>query len=190
MSGMMARMGSALRPLGLYDLREGSFVARELRCYAAALDAVDDALDALLREGFVQTASETGISRMEAITSSRQSADMPIEKRREMLLYRFAHRPDDFSPEGMKNGLRAIGLDATLVELLAQEQLVLSDSSAMADLSQYLRVRREAGQLLPAHLEVLFDMGTLTWAVFEGKNHTWSQWNNLALNWMELEIYQ
>lgn len=190
MSGAFARMSGELRPLALYDLREQSFVAKELLCYAVFLDAVEDAVDALLREGFVQTASEAGVSRMEAVTGSRQSADMPLSKRRDMLLYRFAHRPDDFSPTGMENGLRAIGLDAALIENLSQEQLILSDSSAIESLGQYLRVRREARQLLPAHLEVLFNMGTLTWSVFEGKNYSWSQWNNLALNWMELEIYK
>ena len=38
-------------------------------------------------------------------------------------------------------------------------------------------------------LEVLFNLGTLTWTVFQGKDFTWNQWNSQNLNWMEFEIF-
>ena len=90
-------MKDALRPLGLYNLGEDSFISRELSCYAQFLDEVGEAIDSLLTEGFLQTAGEEGIARMEALAGARQPEEMELEKRREMLLYRFAHRPDDFN---------------------------------------------------------------------------------------------
>ena len=106
-----------------------------------------------------------------------------------MLLYRFAHRPDDFNREGMLRGLAALGLTAQITENFGAEQLILSDDTAFSDPAQYLRIRREALDLLPAHLEVLFNLGTLTWTVFQGKDFTWNQWNSQNLNWMEFEIF-
>ena len=171
----LTSMKDALRPLVLYNLGEGSFISRELSCYAQFLDEVGEAIDSLLTEGFLQTAGEEGIARMEALAGARQPEEMELEKRREMLLYRFAHRPDDFT--------------AQITENFGAEQLILSDDTAFSDPAQYLRIRREALDLLPAHLEVLFNLGTLTWTVFQGKDFTWNQWNSQNLNWMEFEIF-
>ena len=182
-------MKDALRPLGLYNLGEDSFISRELSCYAQFLDEVGEAMDSLLTEGFLQTAGEEGIARMEALAGARQPEETALEKRREMLLYRFAHRPDDFNREGMLRGLAALGLTAQITENFGAEQLILSDDTAFSDPAQYLRIRREALDLLPAHLEVLFNLGTLTWTVFQGKDFTWNQWNSQNLNWMEFEIF-
>ena len=177
----LTSMKDALQPLGLYNLGEDSFISRELSCYAQFLDEVREAIDSLLTEGFLQTAGEEGIARMEALAGARQPEEMELEKRREMLLYRFAHRPDDFNREGMLRGLAALGLTAQITENFGAEQLILSDDTAFSDPAQYLRIRRD--------LEVLFNLGTLTWTVFQGKDFTWNQWNSQNLNWMEFEIF-
>ena len=70
-------MKDALRPLGLYNLGEGSFISRELSCYAQFLDEVGEAIDSLLTEGFLQTAGEEGIARMEALIDKK--AQMKLE---------------------------------------------------------------------------------------------------------------
>ena len=84
-------MKDALRPLGLYNLGEDSFISRELSCYAQFLDEVGEAIDSLLTEGFLQTAGEEGIAQVENPAPFAGGADEEDDETlRERLLAAYA----------------------------------------------------------------------------------------------------
>ena len=64
----------ALRPLGIYRLDEGSLVYAELAAYAAGLDLLEEGLDELEREAFIQNRPGEGVSKREKIYGKPSSA--------------------------------------------------------------------------------------------------------------------
>lgn len=65
---ILQSMKNKLSPLGLYDMSSGTLVSAELECYASELQRVSDELDGLLRERFVSTAEDRGLTVYEDMT--------------------------------------------------------------------------------------------------------------------------
>ena len=61
-----------LRPLGVYDLSEGSLSGSELDALGMGLDGLSQRLDYVEREGQLATAREEGLDRMEALFARAQ----------------------------------------------------------------------------------------------------------------------
>ncbi len=112
----LTSMENALRPLVLYNLGEDSFISRELSCYGQFLDEVREAIDSLLTEGFLQTAGEEGIARMEALAGARQPEEMELETTAGDASLPLCPPAHDFNREGILRGLAALGLTAQITE--------------------------------------------------------------------------
>ena len=111
----LTRMMTILGNTGLYRMTEHSFVAGELRAYAAGLGLVYDALEALQRERFLPTAGEKGLGLIESITG-KEMEQAGLEERRTMLRYRLAITPNDFTRAKIEQALTAAGLLASVSE--------------------------------------------------------------------------
>ena len=77
-------MKTKLDALGLYKIEENSNIYAELKSYAAALDEMFAILETMLKELFIDTAEDYGISSRE-ILLGREKDGFSLEKRREML---------------------------------------------------------------------------------------------------------
>lgn len=109
MTDSYSSMKSKLSATGLYRIEKGSNVSNELCAYSKELDLFYSELDSVLRECFIQTAKDYGLSRREAF-SGREGGTLPTEKRREILLLTQTSKGFGFTPDGFKSLLKSYSL--------------------------------------------------------------------------------
>lgn len=51
------------------------------------------------------------------------------------------------------------------------------------------RLKNELKHIIPSHIEILIYFNSLIWVKYESYNKTWDRWDELDLNWNELEKY-
>lgn len=178
---------AALRPLGLYRLDGTTLVDAELSAYGAGFAFVEQALEELSRECFIQTAEGYGLSLREEAMQLLLRPDGGEEKRRTLLLYRLAVAPTDYNVRGMVSSLRAAGLNALIVEDFVSKRLRIVENGFIGSYQEIDSIKDDVRRMLPAHLEADFDMGSMTWNqfdaadptfdVFDGHDITWAQWD-------------
>jgi hypothetical protein len=66
-------MTGLLKPLNLYDLSSDSTVSKELRGYGAGFKIIEDILDEIERESFIDTAVGSGLKNLEAAFFKREN---------------------------------------------------------------------------------------------------------------------
>jgi len=96
-----------LEPLGLYKLRQNSLIDAELAAYGAGLSLVEQALEELHAQAFVQTAYGEGLLRHEKLVGLQERGGVALHTRRQLVLYRLSTSPFDFTLEGMHGSVRA-----------------------------------------------------------------------------------
>ncbi|MFQ9873064.1 MAG: hypothetical protein ACLRVT_08805 [Oscillospiraceae bacterium] len=178
----------ALRPLGIYRLDEGSLVYAELAAYAAGLDLLEEGLDELEREAFVQTAQGEGISKREKIYCKPKTL-LPLQERREMLLYRGAINNRNNTRADLERALVACGLRATVKENLDGATIYINCFDFLEDFQGQEEIRKAAGEFLPCHLEAAFDFRTLDWDKIDSLGKTFSEMDAAAMTWEEIDAY-
>lgn len=176
-----------LLPLGVYPLRETDAVWRELCAYAAALDAVNEMLDELLRESVVETAEGFGLEMLELISGAPRK-ELTLAQRREMLIARLSLTFGDFTLPGTQRALSALGLSARIFEYPRQMALHIVCSGTYTK-TQRKWIAGQAQALLPAHLDLIMDFRTLDWAAIDRKNLTFSYMDTKNLSWKAIEAY-
>lgn len=177
-----------LRPLGIYTLEEESLVYCELASYAKGFALVYDRLALLYREAFLPTAESFGLDYLEQLMGFPANNKLDLERRRELLRYTISLAAGDYDLEGMKNGLRSIGLDAEIEEDRENERLYITANAFLGNFISYDRLKRDAQKILPAHLEVIFEFGNFTWDAFDAKDKTFDQLDARDFSWDEFEI--
>lgn len=109
-------MKDLLQPLGLYSLSENSIVAAELSAYNAGLSLIEDEINLLKRELFIQTAQDFGLKIWESINGSIMS-NLPLEKKRELLIKKLSVTPRDYTLQGIERSLSAMGIHTQLYDI-------------------------------------------------------------------------
>lgn len=94
-------MKSKLTATGLYKIEDSSNVSYELKAYAQELDLLFCELDEVLKECFIQTAEDYGLTRIERFTG-RDGSGLSPEKRREILMLMQSDSRFGFTPDGFK----------------------------------------------------------------------------------------
>lgn len=181
----MDSMRQKLLPLRLYRMDGGSLVEAELSAAAAGLDLIYERLEQLMREAFVPTAQDLGLSVRERIFGSERG-ELSAAVRREMLLYRGAVTVNDNNRESIERALLSCGLRAQLFENPRAQRLdVVCHEILDQTMTQY-RLMQTALRFLPAHLEIVFDFGKITWAYLLGLDKTFAQLEEYGLTWEEI----
>lgn len=177
-----------LEPLRLYRLRQGSLVDAELAAYAAGLELIEGRLEELRAQAFVQTAEGSGLARHESLVGLGVRTGMSDADRRSLILYRLSTSPFDFDRRGMENSVRAAGLEADIIENFPEESLTVVTRwliDAFADLDA---VKARVNTMLPAHLGVEYDIGELTWDLFDLADPAWDGWDGMDFTWNEFDL--
>ena len=181
----MDSMLEKLIPLDLYHLEEGSLVRAELLSMAKGLDIVYEALECLEQEAFVATASGFGLEMREQAFGAKR-AETPLATRREMLLRRGAVTLNDCTKESIEQALLGVGLRALVQEMPGRQQLHINCVEVLDHTARRSDLVRAAERYLPAHLELDFDFGKVTWAYLEGTGKSFAELEALEYTWDEI----
>lgn len=182
-----ASLYALLKPLRLYRLSGESRVDFELAAYLSGLEAIEQQLKALLRELHVQTAQGHALRLWEEWTGMPRSVEITPEQQREMILHRLSLSPGDFTPHGMDSSLRSAGLVARLQEE-GPELLTVEVSSFVGGSDTIDIVKDYALAMLPAHVEVRFDVGIFTWEMFDANEWQFDTMDGLDFTWTEFDL--
>ena len=104
-----------LSPLGLYKLDENSLVGKEIEVYEIEIERVKETLENLLKEYFINTATEYGLSLKEKLFGSVKT-DLSLENRRKILLNRCSSESYGFNRESVEKSLMSAGIEGYVVE--------------------------------------------------------------------------
>lgn len=178
----------ALRPLGIYRLEEGTLVYAELAAYAAGLDLLEEGLDQLEREAFLSTAQGEGILKREEIYGKPKTL-LPLQERREMLLYRGAVNNRNNTKADLERALVACGLRATVKENLDGGTIYINCFDFLENFQGQEEIKEAAKEFLPCHLEAVFDFRTLDWDKIDGLENTFQQMDAAGMTWNQIDAY-
>ena len=89
----------------------------------------------------------------------------------------------DFTPEGIRRSLLAAGLEAALQEEFSRRLIRVTDARIIGGYQTLDEVKQQVRRMLPAHLEVEFDIGILTWEMFEGFGLDFAAWDRRDFTW-------
>lgn len=184
----LEQLYKALAPLGIYSLRSGSRIDGELAAYAAGLELVNEKMRKVLRGVFVQTAENDELLHHEKLVGLAPKTGMTATDRRALIMYRLGVAPFDFTKEGICNCALATGMEIELVEYPGEERMdvrCIGLSDQMLDLDV---LKEKVRGVLPAHIECEFDIGEMTWDMFEASGSDWNAWDSKGMTWIEFDI--
>lgn len=177
-----------LKPLKIYALNRNSLIDCELAAYEVAFSLLDSALEDIRAQAFVQTADGEGLRLHEKLVGLQERPGLGLDTRRALVLYRRSIAPFDFNLEGMLSSIRGAGMEAEIIENRAGEGLKIISKNLIDDFADLDSVKASLFKMLPAHLECEFDIGFLTWDMFDGENVSWDDWDALNFTWEQFDI--
>lgn len=180
-------MTKKLLPTGLYSIDENGSIAKELKTYSAGLDSKDDELDIIIREAFVLSAEDYGLSMWEELFGAVQS-DAQVQQRREMIKGRLRLSDDCFTPSGVEEIVRSLGIKSFTITENPSLFLVIIDLSG----ESYTKARRkwikdQLEELLPAHLEIVVLFGNASWDVIDNLKLTANDMDAKQYMWDDID---
>lgn len=180
-------MTKKLLPTGLYTLEENGGVANELKTYSVGIDSKDDELDVIIREAFVPSAEDYGLSMWEELFGAAQSGT-DVNRRREMIKGRLRLTDNSFTPSGADEIVRSLGIESFAITENPSRFVVTVDLST----GSYTKARRkwikgQLEELLPAHLEIVVVFGNASWNVIDGLNLTANDMDSKNYSWDDID---
>lgn len=176
-----------LSSLKLYRLGCKSLIDAEIESYLAGFEMVEQSLRDLWHSAFIMTSDSQQLSRFERLLGLCVNTDLPLENRRLMALWRMSVGPNDFHEEGILQAIRSAGLDAELV-CSPPHQVTIKGLRFLGDFSSLDEIARAIDAFLPAHLDVVLDVGLMTWQDFDGLDKTWQQLDEMDLTFQSFDL--
>ena len=175
-------LASLLRPLGVYDLREGTVNRGELAAYGLRLDAMEAELEDTAREMNLTTAEGFGLERVEELLPYRPVCATPGQRRAALAaLLRIGG--DSFTPAAINDTLRGCGLNARAEEG-GQPGYVKVYFPEVAGIPEgFDGLRAIIEEILPSHVDVTYVFWYNTWAMAAERHPTWGHAQDAGLSW-------
>lgn len=177
-----------LLPMGLYDLSDTSVVSQELKAYAAGFALVEEILDQVEQNMFVSTASGDALARWEQLLGLPTQPEVSLPDRRETILSRLSIRPWDFTLSRLEQSVSGTGVKVSIAQNPPLGPLVISFVDTMLEYEDWDQLKEQILSFLPAHLEAEFDVGVLTWEMFDQKDLSFSQLDAEDFTWKWFDI--
>ena len=175
-------LASLLRPLGVYDLREGTVNRGELEAYGVRLDHMAGELEDTAREMNLTTAEGFGLERVEELLPYRPVCATPGQ-RREALAALLRIGGDSFTPAAINDTLRGCGLNARAEEG-GQPGYVKVYFPEVAGIPEgFDGLRAIIEEILPSHVDVTYVFWYNTWAMAAERHPTWGHAQDAGLSW-------
>ena len=175
-------LASLLRPLGVYDLREGTVNRGELEAYGVRLDHMAGELEDTAREMNLTTAEGFGLERVEELLPYRPVCATPGQRRAALAsLLRIGG--DSFTPAAINDTLRGCGLNARAEEG-GQPGYVKVYFPEVAGIPEgFDGLRAIIEEILPSHVDVTYVFWYNTWAMAAERHPTWGHAQDAGLSW-------
>ncbi len=175
-------LASLLRPLGVYDLREGTVNRGELEAYGVRLDHMAGELEDTAREMNLTTAEGFGLERVEELLPYRPVCATPGQ-RRAALAALLRMGGDSFTPAAINDTLRGCGLNARAEEG-GQPGYVKVYFPEVAGIPEgFDGLRAIIEEILPSHVDVTYVFWYNTWAMAAERHPTWGHAQDAGLSW-------
>ena len=142
-------MSEKLSKTGLYSTTEGKMVYAELMAYAEGLDIYYNALDELLRECFVSTAQDYGLTMREKYIC-KTPVDDSIESRRKSIIAALSVRNNDCTYSGFQKCLDIWGIEATLKEDFNNKKFTVECTTPIPD-DKFELIEQQIKELFPCY---------------------------------------
>lgn len=182
-------MKKKLEPLGVYSLSGGTFVEAELKAYAAEFGLLLAAAEELKRELFIRTAERFGLTLREAAAGPEREY-LPLEARREMLLYRGAVTVNDNRREDIERAMIACGIRSSIHEKTEDQSLYFNCIETLNTFNSQEETKAAAEEFLPAHLSTTFDFGRLDWNFIDAMDKSFQEMDQADNTWNQIDLYQ
>ena len=180
-------LASLLRPLGVYDLREGTVNRGELEAYGVRLDHMAGELEDTAREMNLTTAEGFGLERVEELLPYRPVCATPGQRRAALAaLLRIGG--DSFTPEGINDTLRGCGVNARAEEGGKPGYVKIYFPQVAGIPEGFDRLRAIIEEILPSHVDVTYVFWYNTWGEVAGRRPTWGDCAGAGLSWYGLAI--
>ena len=181
------RLIKAHNPVGIYDIRIGGNIYSELSVYAQEFERMREELEVALCECFVPTAQAEGLAGAERIWGAVRE-DLPLEKRRSMVLSRYALSDGDFTMQTAEKLLKAVGISGEICEYpkLFRVTVAVSGNESLAKRKW---IRSELRSLFPAHLEVDPVFEGFCWRDADSRGLTFLQIEEKGMCWDDADIF-
>ena len=175
-------LASLLRPLGVYDLREGTVNRGELEAYGVRLDHMAGELEDTAREMSLTPAEGFGLERVEELLPYRPVCATPGQRRAALAaLLRIGG--DSFTPAAINDTLRGCGLNARAEEG-GQPGYVKVYFPEVAGIPEgFDGLRAIIEEILPSHVDVTYVFWYNTWAMAAERHPTWGHAQDAGLSW-------
>lgn len=144
-------MSEKLSKTGLYSTSEGKTVYAELMSYAEGLDIYYNALDELLRECFVSTAQDYGLTMREKYIR-KCPADDSTDGRRNSIIAALSVYNNDFTYNGFRKCLKIWGVEGTLKEDFDKKKFTFECTTPVADDKLEL-IKQQMKEFLPCYFD-------------------------------------
>lgn len=178
-----------LSPLGLYNLDENSLVGKEIEVYEIEIERVKETLKSLLKEYFINTATDYGLTLKEKLFGSVKT-DLSLENRKKILLSRYSRESYGFNRESVEKSLMSAGIEGYVVENPQNNSLYVNCLNRFDTTITEEMVENIVLKIIPAHLSVDFDFRILTWNYIDGLDTTFSEIDSEDLTWEQIDNYE
>lgn len=176
-----------LRPLGIYDLAEGSLSGSELDALGLGMDGAEDALEYTEQESLLSTACGEGLDRREALFA-RAPVHVSTQLRREAVAALLRIGGDCFTLSDINSTISGCGIKA-----LAQEKeqfgyirVIFPETAGVSP--EFEQISQIILDIIPCHLEVEFYFRYLTWAECHAHGYTWAVVHQNQWTWQEFQL--
>lgn len=181
------RMKKALSAIRLYD-PDAPNLSAELHAYADELDRAQLEWETLLREGFLTSAEDRGLSEYEEMFGPSRE-DLSTADRRRMIMGRIALGKGDFTPGGIRRALDSFGLSYVVAEFPLNDRVNIIAQTDYTKAQQNL-IRQETAKIIPAHIEFQLVFNSMTWAQLDARGKTFLQLDNDNLSWDQIDALE
>ena len=180
-------MVSLLRPLGVYDLRQGTVNRGELASYGLALDGRETELNDIAREMNLTTAQNFGLEQIEALLPYRPVC-VTAAQRRAALAALLRISGDSFTPEAINDTLLGCGLNARAEEGDEPGHVKVYFPDVAGIPEGFDRLRDIIEEILPSHVGVTYVFWYKTWSMVARRHPTFGDAAAMGMSWYGLAI--
>lgn len=171
-------------------LKEAQSYKVILEAEGPELDNIETSLDDVLKQLYVETATEEGLTRWEEFVGLSSYAGKPLDQRRSRIISKL---------RGM--GTVTVAMIQNVAESYVYGHVTVTEhpetySFTIKFVDPYGippnldDVKAAIEEIKPAHLGVVYEFSYMTWDEFDAYNKTWDQWDALNLTWDEREEYR
>lgn len=182
-------MIDALKPTGLYSLKNYTGVYKELQSYAAELDVLYEIYEELIREAFITTAEDYGITLYERLDGPERTS-YTLDERREMLIAQYNITCNDNTLAGVLKYFNSIGLECEITEYPLLCDIYIKATGDYTDAQKaYFLAKAEA--FLPCHFTFSIDFRSgATWNDYDARELTFNELDVRGYTWQYIESYE